>query len=353
MGHRILVLYAEVMPYTIVVFNALLEHYPETQLAVVHFGDDRKLSKFKVPDDSRIKYYYESDLSYPELRKIYHDFSPDLILCSGRMVPDYLKICLLARKNKVVTVSNSDNHYVGSLRQRIAVAFSYWFYRRYFNYMLVPGQPQKKYCLKLGFKEDQIIFPQYCADVDLFHTAYKDRTESGKEKQGILFLGRLIPKKGLDLLLQAHQNLYLSKKINDELIIIGDGPLKDELDLTVEGVVHYKFMSQQEIIKHMVTAKYFILPSLKEAWGVVIHEAAAAGLPIITTITCGAGTQFVKDSKNGFIIENGNIKSIENSLLKMNDKSNNEILEMGRHSKALSQTISPKMWGDALISCIS
>jgi glycosyltransferase involved in cell wall biosynthesis len=144
--------------------------------------------------------------------------------------------------------------------------------------------------------------------------------------------------------------LYESNQISDKLIVIGDGLLRDTLDLNKEHIIYHSFMPQKEILNFMSKAKYFCLPSIAEPWGVVIHEAAAAGLPIITTVNCGAASAFVKQGYNGFLFEPGNASKLREILLKMNKKSQNEIQNMGRHSFELSKQINAEMWSDVLLN---
>ena len=196
-------------------------------------------------------------------------------------------------------------------------------------------------------KKEKIIFPQYCADTPLFQQAYGN---SVSDRKGILFLGRLHSVKGIDMLINVHKELFYSGKISDKLIIVGDGPLKNTLELSAEHIEYYPFMSQKEILSIMSKAKYFCLPSNSEPWGVVIHEAAAAGLPIVTTTNCGAASSFVKQGYNGYFFEPGNAFKLKDILLKMNEKNQQEIHNMGKRSFELSKQIHPEMWADILLN---
>jgi glycosyltransferase involved in cell wall biosynthesis len=343
----ILILYAEIMPYNVATFNALLTKYNDYILHVVSWGKDKKLTKYQQPAHNKIHYYDKSQLNYAALLAIFKAVNPRLLLISGRMENDYLKLALLAKRENKIVVGTSDNQYTGSLKQKLAILFSKFLYRRYFEFMLVPGIFQYEYQRLLGFKKEKILFPQYSADTLLFEQAYNNASIN---KKGILFLGRLDRVKGIDILIKVHKELYESNQISDKLIVIGDGLLRDTLDLNKEHIIYHSFMPQKEILNFMSKAKYFCLPSIAEPWGVVIHEAAAAGLPIITTVNCGAASAFVKQGYNGFLFEPGNASKLREILLKMNKKSQNEIQNMGRHSFELSKQINAEMWSDVLLN---
>jgi len=340
------------MPYNVITFQALLKRYKDYILHVVSWGEDKKLTKYQAPAYERIHYYTESAYDYKSLMRLYMSLKPALVLVSGRMEKSYLKVARQARRDGVIVVGTADNQYFGTIKQRLAILLAKLLYRRYFEYMLVPGLYQYEYQRRLGYERDKILFPQYCADVDLFTPSKKTVGEEAN-RRGILFLGRLHPIKGIELLIKVHRKLYEEKTISDKLIIIGGGPLRDKLVLNhVDHLVYHPFMEQSAIIKIMAGVKYFCLPSRAEPWGVVIHEAACAGLPIITTKGCGAASTFVKHGYNGYLFSADDEEALAFYLTKMSQKNPAQIAEMARRSLSLSRQIQPDMWADTLASLI-
>ena len=90
----------------------------------------------------------------------------------------------------------------------------------------------------------------------------------------------------------------------------------------------------------MKDAGFLILPSLYEAWGVVIHEAVIAGLPIITTHQTGAASEFVVNNENGFIYNAHNKLELKKSIFKSG--------KMSSRSKQLSNLNSLDKWSSTL-----
>jgi glycosyltransferase involved in cell wall biosynthesis len=348
-NQNIVILYAEVMPYNVVAFEALVRQYSNYNLHVFCWNTSKKLTNYQQPNHQKINYYEEAHYTAKELLNKVKDLEPKLLLVSGRMEQKYLFVAQYFKKRKIPVVGNSDNQIKNNLKTKITFLFSYWLYKKYFSHMLVPGELQKQFCLKLGFKENQIYFPQYTADVTLF--SKNDYTNSKKNK--IVFIGRLEKIKGIDLLTKAFVNLYDQQKITQKLVIIGDGSLRDSLPIQHKGIGYYPFSSQENVLELIKDARYFCLPSLDEPWGLVIHEAVAAGLPLVTTDVCGASHTFLTPNKNGYFFERNNVDLLQSVLLKMHHCSDDELLKMSTISKQNAKKIAPEMWGKALIEIIN
>ncbi len=167
-----------------------------------------------------------------------------------------------------------------------------------------------------------------------------EETLKKEETFNILFVGRLIERKGAIYALSAFRDL--SKKYpNARLLIVGEGPMKDEYEKFVrknnlsEKVVFLGIVNHCEIAKIYQKSHVFILPSLSEALGNVTQEALASGLPIITTDT-GASELM---SENGFIIRKKNSQDIYDSLEKIISDENLR-QEMSGKSRKLAEEMS-------------
>jgi len=71
------------------------------------------------------------------------------------------------------------------------------------------------------------------------------------------------------------------------------------------------------LAKFYAIADLFVLPSLEEVWGLVLNEAMAAGLPIITTERVGGARDLVKDEENGYLVKSGNIDELSERIGKI------------------------------------
>ncbi len=109
---------------------------------------------------------------------------------------------------------------------------------------------------------------------------------------------------------------------NVHLLIIGEGEKKSEYkkiiqDNNYNNVSIMNFMDKRTLFRYYKACDLFVLPTREDIWGLVINEAMACGLPIITTDKCIAGIELIEDYKNGFIIPTDNSKELSKKLNKL------------------------------------
>lgn len=148
---------------------------------------------------------------------------------------------------------------------------------------------------------------------------YPNIEKNSQEKTfNILFVGRLIERKGLIYLLESLREIVADYP-QVKLIVAGDGPMKKEYENYVASNELHEKVEFLGAVKHENMAdlyqrsRVFVLPSLNEALGNVTQEALASGLPIITTKTGAA--ELIGDS--GFVVEKKSSKEIEEALRKI------------------------------------
>lgn len=138
-----------------------------------------------------------------------------------------------------------------------------------------------------------------------------------KENLMILSVARFIPEKGLEKLVE------IASKVPEDvaICIVGDKPTKEYLylvnKLNLKNIYFPGFKTKEQLKDYYKAANLFVLPTKGDVWGLVINEAMAFGLPIITTDQCGAGIELIDN--NGFIIPvDDKVKLIEkiNFILK-------------------------------------
>lgn len=134
----------------------------------------------------------------------------------------------------------------------------------------------------------------------------------------ILFVGSLKSVKGVKYLIEAFHLLNKDIK-NVKLTILGDGDQKKYLEqksgeLLDQNIFFFGRASSEDIIKYMSMADLLVLPSLSEGFPIVILEAFAAGLPVISTNVRGL-PEIVEDGKNGFLVEPKNPQQLSKKIL--------------------------------------
>src|SRR4030042_440356 len=151
---------------------------------------------------------------------------------------------------------------------------------------------------------------------------------SGKDSD-IIFAGRLIKEKNVALLIKA-VNLVKKQLPDINCLIIGDGPEEKNLkglvqDLSLEENVHFKGRvgDDIEVFSYMKSSKVFVLPSVREGFGIVAVEANACGLPVITVRhPQNAACDLITDGENGFICEVSEADITDKILMAMDSKNN-------------------------------
>lgn len=123
-----------------------------------------------------------------------------------------------------------------------------------------------------------------------------------QEEKVIITVGQFIPRKGFDILLKACEKL--SKNIG--IYLIGGIPTDEYIlmkeQLKLDNVHFVGFKRTNELAKYYKCADFFVFPTREDVWGLVINEAMAYGLPIITTDKCIAGLELIKNGENGYIV---------------------------------------------------
>lgn len=119
-----------------------------------------------------------------------------------------------------------------------------------------------------------------------------------------------------------------------------------------QGIIVHDFMQPEQLQREVSAAGCFILPSRSEPWGVVIHEFAAAGLPLICSDRCGAAAVFLIPGLNGLRFKAKDVDSLTRQLLRIIDTDDQALLGMSEYSHQLGQRITPALSAASLISIL-
>lgn len=127
------------------------------------------------------------------------------------------------------------------------------------------------------------------------------------EDRYIITVGQFIHRKGFDVLLYAASKL--PKDVG--VYFVGGIPTDEYIRIKNEfGLdnVHFVSFTDKETLKQWYAgAELMVLPTREDIWGLVINEAMAAGIPIVTTDRCIAGLELVNNEENGYVIPSDNV----------------------------------------------
>lgn len=123
----------------------------------------------------------------------------------------------------------------------------------------------------------------------------------------VVAVGRFIPIKNFDLLIRAWEGIGDEKY---ELLIIGGGEEQKNYETIINalGLRNIKlidFQPKNILFEYYMASDIFVLPTSTDVWGLVVNEAMACGLPVITTDKCVAGLDLVRDNENGYLVPSG------------------------------------------------
>lgn len=174
----------------------------------------------------------------------------------------------------------------------------------------------KKYFQELGCKNIQVI--PNGIDLERFENL-KRKTHAGFV---IMTVARLEKVKGIEYLIRAFARLDLSERPSPSLLIIGDGSERKNLENLVKQISlddKVKFLgevSNKEIPEYLAEADCFVLPSLREGFGIAVLEAMAARVPVIAS-KIGGILDIVSDGRTGLLTEPANSQQIAHALEKI------------------------------------
>jgi len=214
------------------------------------------------------------------------------------------------------------------------------------------GTAAARYLRQLG-AAGEVIPAFHCVDnerfLSLLDAARPHRRELQcklglQDKRVILFVGRLVERKGVADLLSAF--LRLSRTMPEvALLLIGDGPARGWLEAlarTQAGgkVIFTGSIQQDDLPAYYQLADLFVLPSREEVWGMVVNEAALAGLPLVVTNCCGAAEDLVREGTNGYLVPPSNVGALQQAMTRvLHDQW--EARRMGKASRQLVDKCTP------------
>ena len=172
---------------------------------------------------------------------------------------------------------------------------------------IIVAAPQMKESEMLRQFQDKCVVIPYGIDANI-----KTKTIKQK-KQIVLFVGRLVYYKGVEYLIKAMED------IDAELIIVGDGPLKNKLMKISGKPIFLGEVSDEKLDELYNSCGLFVLPSVEksEAFGIVQLEAMLRCKPVIST-ELGTGTSFVNiHGQTGFVVEPRNVSQLKSAIEKV------------------------------------
>ena len=222
-----------------------------------------------------------------------------------------------------------------------------WVLRRAIR--IVVAAPPMRDVPALRAYQDKLVVIPFGLDPRVFpSTTATEAGAVGPAGPVVLFVGRLVAYKGVDVLLRAMAGVPAS------LIVVGDGPLRGSLEalageLGVAGSVRFLgHVSDAERLEWYRRAALLVLPSVsrQEAFGMVQVEAMLAGRPVIST-SLPTGVPWVnRDGESGLVVAPGDVEQLRSALMRLcTDAPLRLRLGAGGRARALEHFTARRMCG--------
>lgn len=191
--------------------------------------------------------------------------------------------------------------------------------------LLYIGAANKEYYRYYGAKEEQLFFTPYAVDNEFFETRCLQMRNTvqfrahefnaGENDIVFLFIGKLIPRKQAVELLHAYARFCTNSTTSQRtrLVYVGDGEERKRLEAEIKllglasQVKLLGFRNQHEIPLYLKACDYFVMPSLKEPFGLILNEALCCAKPALVSSEVMGARDLVEDGYNGFCVEAGNL----------------------------------------------
>ena len=345
---RILFLYFELAGYFLACINRLIELY-EVDVHIVRYPVNA-VAPFDFNPNEKIHFYEYESFTSASLIELANKINPDIIYICGWSNKNYVAVGRSFQK-KIPVLLTFDNPWLGTLKQQLASIVGRFYLQNIFTHCWVPGEPNAKYARKLGFDGKKLLQGMYSADLPLFNKYYIQFRENKKKlfPKRFIYVGRYTRLKGINELWEAFIRLQKEQPNEWELWCLGKGDIDPP---SHEKIKNFGFVQPSEMSGFIEQTGVFILPAYYEHWGVVVHEFAAAGFPLLCTSTTSAATTFLINEYNGYVMEPENADSILSALKKIIALTDDALNTMAENSSKLSLQITPSTWSDSLMSLI-
>jgi len=239
------------------------------------------------------KVFFQSGWAYPA----FNTLGDEVRVAGG-------KVCLLM-----------DNNWRGDLRQLVGAPWFRACQRRKFSAVLVPGKSGRRLARWYGMPDEAIFEGMYGADPQLF---FNGPPLADRPKR-IIFVGQYIERKGCVPLARAFASIA-HRLPGWELCMYGSGLLQSTIPAHPQIKVH-GFVQPEKLGELYRQSRIFALPSVTEAWGLVVHEAALSGCQLLLSDAIGSAPDFATPL-NARTFLTGNEKALSEALLALASEAN-------------------------------
>lgn len=220
----------------------------------------------------------------------------------------------------------------------------------------VVSQRIKQSLLALGVEESKITVLPVQQSLADFLEAGKIRKYEHSQPLRFLYVGRFAEEKNIPLLIESfHQFLHHNESAT--LTLVGEGPDEDKIRRFIKKIDRTKNIRieswTESVSEKMSTHDVFCLSSNHEGWAMVLVEAAAAGMCVVST-DVGCAGEFIKNNQNGLVVPVADTDSLTNAFVKVfDDPEKRVLLQKNAHVSAYDFVDAQQNFSQALVDSYS
>ena len=377
---HIVIIWSRYLPYHVARIRHLRDRLREVNCRLTAIEVASKDALYPFPESaesSSIEYRcIFSGKSYRALNPLVISFTiyraivelhPDVVIAPATPFPSGMAAIRYALLHHKFSIMMDDAWEFSDQRGKIITMVKKFIHQN-IDAAFIPAPSHAQYFGRMGFPKERMVFGVDVVDNEYYSRHAQVARDHDSElrktlslpKKYFLFVGRFIPRKGIESLLKAYL-IYRNTTRAPEpwgLVLVGDGDARKKYQLEVAPRRHQPdivFAGSQfgeKLCYYYGLASAFILPSEVETWGLVVNEALASGLPAIVSKGCGSAQVLIDEKKNGFTFTYGNSTEIAEYMETIAALPSAELTAMADHSKKIIANWSLNTFADSVIRAI-
>jgi glycosyltransferase involved in cell wall biosynthesis len=271
---------------------------------------------------------------------------PDVFLQSGWSYPGFSSLGAEVKAQGGRVIGLSDANWRGDFRQLVLGPIVFRaIHRRHFDAMIVPGRQGERLMRWFGMPAARVRCGMYGADPALFSGA----GALALRPKTFLFVGQLIERKNVLGLARAFDR-FSKARPDWTLHLCGSGEQRNRIP-SDERIVIEDFVQPEQLAKRFGQARFLVLPSFVDAWGLVVHEAALCGCGLILSDRIGSADDLAT-SRNSVRFRAGSEDDLMRALEEAADFDERRLAEAEIESVRLAAQFGPARFGHEVASLI-
>jgi 1,2-diacylglycerol 3-alpha-glucosyltransferase len=371
MKHRLVIISEIIAPYRIPVFNALAAREDVDSSILFLSETDPGLRQWRVyKDDIRFRYQVLPSwrcriadynvLLNRDVARTLDRLNPEVVVCGGYNYVASWQALRWAKRRGIPFLLWSESNARDIRSQSAPVELLKKRFIASCAGFVVSGKSSREYLKQLGVHERPIFDAPNAVDVSFFSEAAGRARRNDAEirrlrnlpERYFLYVGRLVPQKGVFELLEAYAKLGSEIRKATGLVFVGDGVARQGLEEKASQigpgrVVFSGFVHRDELAEFYGLAEALILPTYTDTWGLVVNEAMACGLPVLVSSAAGCVEDLLDHGKNGYVVPP---RDVDHLMSAMEHLAENPDLrrQMSGCSVERIRAYSPEKWAEGM-----